>query len=130
MKFKPEVTIKELNSKIPWNVNPVWAECDIGPGWIKMVSRLVDDLNEMDCDYTVGQVKEKFGGLRFYYDAVHADNCPGIDSWVECPLYKRVSKAEKESYYICESCGGRTQETEQRGPFGTIWRSFCGGCKP
>ncbi len=40
------------------------------------------------------QVKEKFGGLRFYID--------GGDDWV----YGAISMAEAMSYRTCEVCGG------------------------
>ena len=47
------------------------------------------------------QVKEKFGGLRFYID--------GGDDWV----YGAISMAEAMSYRICEVCGapGQTRGT-------------------
>lgn len=41
----------------------------------------------------VTQVKEKFGGLRFYVQQ-------GTDE-----VYKLVSEAEAKSYHICEVCG-------------------------
>jgi hypothetical protein len=47
------------------------------------------------------QVKEKFGGLRFYID--------GGDDWV----YGAISMAESMSYRTCEVCGapGKTRGT-------------------
>ena len=42
---------------------------------------------------TASQVKEKFGGLRFYYD--------GGDEYIQ----GAVSMAERMSYSICEECG-------------------------
>jgi len=39
------------------------------------------------------QVKEKFGGLRFYMNSATKD------------IYDLISKAEADSYTICESCG-------------------------
>ena len=42
---------------------------------------------------TAAQVKEKFGGLRFYVD--------GGDDWV----YGAISMAESMSYRTCEVCG-------------------------
>jgi len=65
----------------------------VGPGWSGIIRRLVEDIEEMGWNGTVIQVKEKFGGLRFYIgsssDAVHV----------------RISAAEAESYTICEECG-------------------------
>lgn len=129
MKFKPEMTIEELNEKIPWSVDPVWASADISDGWIKLVSRLVDDLNEMDCSYTVAQVKEKFGGLRFYHDPAHAAGCGGVDNWNDCPLAQRIAIVEEESYNVCEKCGGKAEPTDRAESRFGRWGSYCKRCK-
>jgi hypothetical protein len=41
----------------------------IGDGWVPIVDRLVTDLEAMGWRGRVDQVKENFGGLRFYYPA-------------------------------------------------------------
>lgn len=38
-----------------------------GPGWYPIIAELDETLGQLDPDYTVQQVKEKFGGLRYYY---------------------------------------------------------------
>lgn len=66
------------------------SEC-VGPGWKK----LVDPLKEV-CKLTntkILQVKEKFGGLRFYVDAA--------PEW----LYDLICLAEGASTKTCEDCG-------------------------
>ena len=65
-----------------------------GNGWETLVANLIDDLFELGWDGTVAQVKEKFGGLRFYIGA-------GNDA-----IWARIEKAEKESYSLCIRCGG------------------------
>jgi hypothetical protein len=60
-----------------------------GPGW----NQLIEDLIALGWDQHVIQVKEKFGGLRFYIDS-------GSDE-----MYNRISKAENDSYTICEETG-------------------------
>ena len=67
---------------------------DIGPGWYPLVSTLVDDLFAAGWDGEVLQVKEKFGGLRFYISEVRED------------LSKIIFDAENESVTICDQCGG------------------------
>lgn len=66
---------------------------DVGAGWSKIVEDLVYDLLELGWNGEVVQIKEKFGGLRFYVneasDAVH----------------ERIYEAEKVSYATCEDCG-------------------------
>jgi hypothetical protein len=65
----------------------------IGPGWYSIIDRLVADLLELGWDGRVLQVKEKFGGLRFY-----------IEQTTEV-LHNRIDKAKDEAYRTCEVCG-------------------------
>lgn len=54
-----------------------------------------DAVPEEDLQVVAAQVKEKFGGLRFYIDGGD-DEVRGM-----------VAMAESMSYRICEDCGGR-----------------------
>lgn len=68
-------------------------EC--GSGWYGLIDRLCKRITELDPEgncYAV-QVKEKFGGLRFYISG-------GTDD-----IYDVLEAAEEESYKICEDCG-------------------------
>jgi hypothetical protein len=56
---------------------------------------LRDPEKKLEIDLKVDEVKEKFGGLRFYYT--------GGDFYIE----ELVSKAEEASYTICEVCGSK-----------------------
>jgi len=70
--------------------------CDffyVDEGWYALIKNLIDDLLQLGWDKKVTQVKEKFGGLRFYI-------CNGSDE-----IFKRITIAEEESYKICETCG-------------------------
>ena len=60
-------------------------------GWHGIVTKLIQDLQAMGWDGKLIQIKEKFGGLRFY------TKC---DS-----LHERISEAEVESYATCQKCG-------------------------
>ena len=66
---------------------------DCNEGWYPLIQRLIEDLIELGWDKHVTQVKEKFGGLRFYINT-------GSDE-----VHKRIIEAEHESYTICEDCG-------------------------
>lgn len=71
---------------------------DCGDGWYKLIRDLCLSIRELLKenpieDFMVVQVKEKFGGLRFYIGA-------GSDK-----IFKRINEAEEESYHICECCG-------------------------
>ena len=65
----------------------------VGPGWYGIIKRLIVDLIELEWDKQICQVKEKFGGLRFY-----------INSGSE-EIWQRIHLAEAASYITCEKCG-------------------------
>lgn len=62
-------------------------------GWYPLIKELIEDLIAMGWDKQICQVKEKFGGLRFYINS-------GSDE-----IHARISKAENDSYEICERTG-------------------------
>ena len=64
-------------------------------GWFNLLMDLSVKLEAMEGikDTHVVQVKEKFGGLRFYISH-------GTDE-----MFDAIDKAEETSYTICESCG-------------------------
>lgn len=65
----------------------------VGEGWYPLIKQLIEDLIKLGWNKEVCQVKEKFGGLRFYIN----------DSSNE--VHDRIMKAEDESYTICEVTG-------------------------
>jgi len=77
----------------------------VGIGWYPIIKKLVETIHENDtrmnleknADHItkVTDIKEKFGGLRFYVTATSEEN------------WKAIGKAEEESYYTCEECGSR-----------------------
>lgn len=67
----------------------VYREC--GPGWNKLIDPLIELVGTHAGE--ILQIKEKFGGLRFYY--------VGGPDWVN----KIVSLVEELSYHVCEECG-------------------------
>lgn len=64
-------------------------EC--GPGWKKLYEPLIAMCKEKGS--VPVQIKEKYGGLRFYVDQ-------GDDE-----LYDAIDAAEEESLRTCENCG-------------------------
>ena len=104
----------------------VGVEC--GEGWKCLYEPLIDLCKLYGI--TILQIKEKFGGLRFYVTGGEKD------------LDKLIWAAELESYHICEDCGSHGKEkwdAEQRkyvpnvstGPSETSsWiRSICVECR-
>jgi hypothetical protein len=90
-----EMTHDELIEKYP----KIFRDCRylaLGPGWLPLLDRLCAGLSQ----YAVAvQVKEKFGGLRFYMDT-YTDEDRAL-----------IQAAEDESRSTCEECGapGTTQ---------------------
>lgn len=69
--------------------------CSIGDGWGDLVVELYQDLVKIYPDVEVNQVKEKFGGLRFYTGPLYEEG------------YARIREATSKSYKTCEICGRR-----------------------
>lgn len=83
----------------------------VGDGWIPILDELVTALKAAGWDGDLHQVKEKFGGLRFYIG-------PGNDE-----IWKLIQAAEDKSFETCEDCGapGKTRDR--------AWlRTLCDAC--
>jgi hypothetical protein len=86
------------------------ARACVGPGWRDLIDRCWDICNENDVYIT--QVKEKFGGLRFYVAAATDE------------VFDVIEAAEAESLTICEDCGVPGRPRTER-----IWiRTLCDKC--
>jgi hypothetical protein len=94
---------------------------DCGDGWYKLLLNLCDEIQvelNKPCDklkenFRVVQVKEKFGGLRFYVQG-------GNDK-----IDEAITKAEDESLRTCEMCG---KKGDQKGS-GYWIRTLCKKCR-
>ena len=85
-------------------------------GWRDLLWQLCEDIEKLGPgdDFEVHQVKEKFGGLRFYTSGTTNE------------VSDRISQAESESYETCESCG--TKENVTTGGKGWI-STLCDKCR-
>ena len=97
-----------------------WRDASIGgqvnPGWEPLVDELHAKVLEIDPNVHVAQVKEKFGGLRYYFDT---DLLEGYDK-----IAAIVDEYEARSYKTCEVCG--STEAVETGGFGHGWvNSLC-----
>lgn len=100
-----EDQIKELQARIP---DGYWKGIDIDEGWHDLVWQLHQDLVALDPEYTLSQVKEKFGGLRYYANAsnaYHIEATSDGEKWFDSDFIRRIGEAEAESYRTCEKCG-------------------------
>ena len=116
------------------NLMPFWFEC--GDGWFTLIDELCSDIKNAvendkksleykkergetvtEEDYeaiqvTISQVKEKFGGLRFYVYG-GSDYVRGM-----------IDFAESMSYKICEDCGNPGKLSQEG-----WWRTLCEPCR-
>lgn len=94
-----------------------WGFC-CGEGWEKIIYNLSKKITELDPNVEAVQVKEKFGGLRFYIGPVIQDKADKV--------YEAISEAESESFKTCEYCGTKENVTT-KGP-GWI-KTLCNDCR-
>jgi len=69
-------------------------------GWRDIILRLDEQIAEIDPDYKVDQIKEKFGGLRYYVTL-----SKGITDDQQNQIWKLIEDAEALSYKTCDVCG-------------------------
>jgi hypothetical protein len=122
---------------------------EVGPGWNKLLRPVMQALSDNKCK--AGQIKQKFGGLRFYWD--HPDYIESdVQAWrdaghqgkvvngelvFEVPVphedeRKRinaiigpiVAEAERLSFATCEECGVTIDP-----PRGPGFRTECSDCR-
>lgn len=88
---------------------------EVGDGWHDLIRRLCEDVMTMNPPETFKalQVKEKFGGLRFYVAGGSQE------------ISNRIDAAERESYKTCETCGS----TESVTSTGSWITTLCEGCR-
>jgi hypothetical protein len=85
-------------------------EC--GDGWFNLLDKLMDNITK-NCDKikvkypVIFQIKEKFGGLRFY--------CSFEDEESYNIISKYIKEAELESEKTCEICGKKGKIENIRG---------------
>lgn len=93
---------KYLKDTYPTIVEDPRCDISVDEGWHKLVETLVQDLLSLpDLTCKVAQIKEKFGGLRFYHDGIGgSDRTKRIANAL-------ISQAERDSSYICVNCGER-----------------------
>lgn len=118
-------------------------ECD--DGWYVILKRLFSSIkwNVENNDYPmiiIDQIKEKFGGLRFYFEFIPFDehkwkksredwDTETKDTWLADhanQIHGAVDFAESLSYHICERCGS-TEDVTCEGPGWIITR--CKVCR-
>ena len=86
-------------------------ECN--DGWFNLIWNLCQEIvdcykeEERELDIFVDQVKEKYGGLRFYYhiDSEGTNNISPNEAGFSERIEEIVSRYEEDSENVCEECG-------------------------
>lgn len=93
-----------------------YIECDVG--WDDLLLELDSKLAELAPDYQVLQIKEKYGGLRFYAIGLSDE---GLDL---------IEEYEDRSLTICETCGSPGRLMQDRGWYKTVCDEHSEGYLP
>lgn len=83
--------------------------------WHDLAREVHAELLKIDPDYQVVQIKEKFGGLRYYFTPSE-----GIDTDTRRRMDQITYAAETKSNTICQVCGEPGERTSKRGWYATL----------
>jgi hypothetical protein len=89
--LKQDPDYQPLLDRIPENWGK-WVQ--VGPGWKAIILELHQKLVEIDPNYEIHQIKEKFGGLRYYCSLDGHDEGQNL-----------IDAAEEKAWVTCERCG-------------------------
>ena len=81
------------------NYEEPWGD-EVGVGWALIVMKCHRELQHLDPGYRIAQIKEKFGGLRYYFDS----SVP-YDSITYDIMRCVVNESEAQCARTCELCG-------------------------
>lgn len=87
---------------------------EISEGWYQLIHDLLAELILTDWNRDIHQIKEKFGGLRFYIGAASQE------------VHDIIRKYEELSYSTCEICGETGELRKDTGWRGSMWyKTMC-----
>jgi hypothetical protein len=111
----------EILQKIPdgWGR---WITCD--KGWYKLVIDTHKKLKYIDPDYEIHQIKEKFGGLRYYY------HCSVPYKSIQREIMDAIIwAAELNAEITCETCGSNSYKDKVKMRVRRHWyKTLCIKC--
>jgi hypothetical protein len=91
---------------------------NVGPGWQPLLEEAISYLDEHIPGWQIIQIKEKFAGLRFYWDALGDPDPQVLED-----ARKFVYDLEEKSLTMCEECG-EPAAPEHRGD-SYWWKTLC-----
>lgn len=111
-----------------------WKGC-VGEGWADILEDLWNKAVWIEAQFPavelhINQIKEKFGGLRFYYGWGPSDKAVGGDWDVSADIpvsmfTDAVWRAESKASHTCEDCGKDGTLRDERSSW---WATLCDDC--
>lgn len=98
----------------------------VGKGWQALLLQFYDAIKNNPNNVRVVQVKEKFGGLRIYFDHKCSDeDNPNFKCTHNFDhLHELADKLSEQSYKTCERCGAPGEVRSQQ-----VWiKTLCNDC--
>jgi hypothetical protein len=92
-----QLQVEALKEKIPPSFGKY---INVDEGWYQIVVDCDKELTAIDPDYQILQVKEKFGGLRYYMTP-----CNDTTEKQRNKMYEVISKYEAKAAQTCEATG-------------------------
>jgi hypothetical protein len=89
-----QLQIEELKKKI---LPGYWPSIDVDEGWYQLVLDCDRELTQIDPGYQIVQIKQKFGGLRYYFESSLSSAGKAMDDV--------VTKYEAVAAVTCEATG-------------------------
>lgn len=103
--------LKDVKPRNPFRSRLYTNSLSIGPGWYGIAKNLIQEAVAAGWNKEVCQVKEKFGGLRWYINGASKE------------VHHIIHKYEALSYETCEDCGEPGKERQ-----GGWIRTLCDEC--
>jgi uncharacterized protein YfkK (UPF0435 family) len=103
----------EMHDKYPKTLKGL-SYFEINEGWKELVEEITSKIEVVNNKYSpssyirAAQVKQKFGGLRYYISIEE------IDEQDVRYVYDMIAEAEKRSFTICEYCGSPANTSRDR----------------
>lgn len=111
------------------DIEPAWFETcfdfDIPDGWKNLIESILLKAKELGFqphEIKIAQIKNKWGGLRFYADI--AESLIGRNQRVD-ELNAYINLAESESFIICSTCGGYESGYDNQGVYHSKFVCSC-----
>ena len=120
MEEKLEQTLTDKYPKLykdkdkPATVSLMCFGFECGDGWFELIYELSKKITEIDPNCEAVQIKEKFGGLRFYVGASSKE------------VLNLIHDYEDKSYYICMKCGSTENVIQYK--MGWVIITLCSNC--